>query len=62
MPKEDYPKMLNCPFCGGKANIDGGNGIVKRYFVFCTKCKTRQENRLTREKAIEAWNRRYSND
>ena len=56
MPKEDYPKLLNCPFCGGKANIDGGNGIVKRYFVFCTKCKTRQENRLTREKAIEAWN------
>ena len=51
-------ELKHCPFCGGEANIDCGNGIYKRYYIYCTKCGTRHPSRLTREKAIEAWNRR----
>lgn len=57
MPNELKP----CPFCGGEANIDQGNGIFKVFYVFCTKCKTRQANRLTREDAVEYWNGRADN-
>ena len=51
-------ELLPCPFCRGEANIDCGNGIYTVFYVFCTKCKTRQPNRLTREDAIYHWNTR----
>lgn len=55
-------ELKPCPFCGGKANIDCGNGIYEVYYVFCKKCKTRHPNRLTREDAIKFWNRRADNE
>lgn len=58
MPNELKP----CPFCGGKANIDYGNGIYEIFYVFCEKCKTRNPNRLTREEAIKLWNRRTTDE
>lgn len=50
-------ELKPCPFCGGQANISWGN-VYKVFYVFCTKCKARHPNRLTRELAIECWNRR----
>ncbi len=67
MPKEDYPKLLNCPFCGGKAKIiaydpfDGYQGHFTIYKVLCRECEA-SINRTKEEKAIEAWNRRADNE
>mgnify|MGYP002508214868 CR=1 FL=1 len=54
-------ELKPCPFCGGEANINHGNGIFKRFYVYCVKCKARHPNRLTRECAIDYWNRRFNN-
>lgn len=62
------PKLCNCPFCGGKAelriaseiwNCDGSVSIGG-WKVGCTECgiETYLENRDT---AIEKWNRRADN-
>ena len=73
MPKEDYPKLLNCPFCGGKARIICfSDPLFDRndFVVECRSCKasTRSFNEISfdpkddEREAIEAWNRRCSND
>lgn len=60
MPKEDYPKLLNCPFCGGEA--DCGKLVVHNgeweWAVECIECGVITDSFDTEEKAIEAWNRR----
>ena len=50
-------ELLPCPFCGGEATLNRDNAIG-RYFAFCMKCKVRQENRLSREDSVNAWNTR----
>ena len=50
-------ELKPCPFCGGEAGIMRYHHI-KAAFCFCTVCKVRMPNMLTREEAIEAWNRR----
>ena len=51
-------ELKPCPFCGGEAGIMRYNHIKKVSFCFCTSCKAKMPNMLTREEAIEAWNRR----
>ena len=50
-------ELKPCPFCGGQAGIMRYHHI-KAAFCFCTVCKVGMPNMLTREEAIEAWNRR----
>ena len=69
MPNNDYQKLRECPFCGGKANthacaefdndalkiIYGGN-----YGVHCSECNVATRPYPLEELAIEAWNKRYT--
>lgn len=43
-------KLKPCPFCGGKADIDGE-------WVFCKDCGVGYE-KVTIKKSISAWNKR----
>ena len=68
MPKEDYPKLLNCPFCGGEARLikesySMWSGIPHDFAVVCKNCHASIRQFFTTEaEAIEAWNRRADND
>ena len=55
-------ELKPCPFCGGKASIMRYSYITKEHYCFCTSCKVRMPNSLTREEAIERWNRRAEDD
>jgi len=49
---------LPCPFCGGKAECNGGPDWNFGMAIICPKCTgTRFFNE---QKAIEHWNRRYT--
>ena len=50
-------ELKPCPFCGGKANIMRFS-IISGAYCFCMGCHVKMPNSLTREEAIEAWNRR----
>ena len=50
-------ELKPCPFCGGKANIMRFS-IISGAYCFCMGCHVKMPNSLTREDAIEAWNRR----
>ena len=54
-------KLKPCPFCGGEAELYE-DGIFSGAFVYCKKCGTLKGYYLETEKAIEAWNRRGSDD
>ena len=58
---ENEVKLLPCPFCGGEAEV---TLFVGNYGVGCTKCPGAIFNcrGQTKEEAIEAWNRRVSNE
>lgn len=53
-------KLLNCPFCGGKADVDVGNfgGMV----CYCEICFSQGKQCETEAEAIEAWNRRAKDE
>lgn len=56
-------KRKLCPFCGSEARIKmliKENGKEK-YFCECWLCSCRTQDFNTKEKAIEAWNRRADN-
>ena len=62
MQKDDYQKLLNCPFCGHEAILrgkNGGNGVV--YVVRCTytPCLCTTPGSGSKEKVVKIWNRRY---
>jgi Lar family restriction alleviation protein len=46
-----------CPFCGGEAMERKSN---KLYYVFCKNCSVKTVDSITKDAAIEAWNRRVS--
>lgn len=49
-------KLKPCPFCGGKAKINGGSVLC---YVRCESCKARVWSCYeTKEEAIAAWNQR----
>ena len=58
-------ELRKCPFCGGEAILkenEYDDYYIKRYYtVHCTECSGSVGNTnscLTREEAIEAWNKR----
>lgn len=59
-PIKDQPKLLPCPFCGGKAEFVGMDDIG--YHIRCenvTNCSIEQMNIETKERAVNRWNTRY---
>lgn len=60
-------ELKPCPFCGGEGKVffndeacyHGGKGT---YYIVCAECASRGKNGNDEQQAIEAWNRRISND
>ena len=58
-------KLLNCPFCGGEAELNK-NYKVKMYSVQCKDCKCMttfqfdfgEGEEISKNKAVEIWNTR----
>ena len=50
-------ELKPCPFCGGKASVMRYHHINNASYCYCTSCKVRMPNMLTKEDAIAAWNR-----
>ena len=50
-------KLKHCPFCGGKAGILDFSSFMEQYTIGCTHCGVHFVT-LTKDKAIEVWNRR----
>lgn len=59
----DTTKLLPCPFCGGKAELNtwgndrDGCHVAK---VICDSCSASADSFETQDQAIAAWNRRAS--
>lgn len=51
-------ELKPCPFCGGEAMFEGTDGT----WIVCMECGAETAYLDTREKAIEAWSGRVSND
>lgn len=49
-------KLKPCPFCGGKATIDGCDDTP--WSVICEKCNASIDFKETECEAIDAWNTR----
>lgn len=65
MQKKDYPKLLECPFCGGK--VKRVIGVMGLNFFKCKECGAvvsfdNDYYNTHKNEAIEAWNRRIDND
>ena len=69
MQKNDYPKLRECPFCGGEAMIRTSVSLLmpKRATAMCYCKKCNANGKLFEDnnhdgtfiyEAIEAWNRR----
>ena len=54
-------QLKPCPFCGMPAVMHNDSGIDTLYYVSCSCCAA-CSNQGTKEKAIEAWNRRAYED
>ena len=48
-------KLKKCPFCGGEAEVVGGNPY---HWVFCKNCDAESKQMSTIDGAIAAWNTR----
>lgn len=49
------PELKPCPFCGGNAQIAGGEDY---FWGECWDCGAQTRGSESRETAIEEWNRR----
>ena len=67
MLMNDMPKnsLLPCPFCGGThpkhfefPSWDDMDHLTMTYSVFCQDCVASTSHFLTKQEAIQAWNRR----
>lgn len=63
----DKPILKPCPFCGGEAILSFSRDeyLNEQYVVICRnviKCGCLTQYRNSKEKAIEAWNRRVSDE
>ena len=58
----DSLALLDCPFCGGAAEMREWDWPYIRFQCRCTSCKTAASSRFnTKDKAIAAWNQRAPN-
>ena len=59
-------ELKPCPFCGGKAELKTfwGGFHIRRYInvVQCTSCRANSGEWKIKPKAIEAWNRRVTDE
>ena len=59
-------ELKPCPFCGSEAHLAEVKTFRPRpvYYGFCTNghCQTRMVERRSKQKAIEAWNRRCTDE
>lgn len=58
-------KLKPCPFCGDEhpfVNKIKTNFFEDRYAVMCENCQSMGKYCKTEDQAIEAWNRRTSDD
>lgn len=55
-------KLKPCPFCGGEAERQWGINPKPIYWVECTECGIEGVVCLSEEEAIEAWNRRATDE
>ncbi len=58
MTKELKP----CPFCGGEAKVENFEPWESLYWVGCKKCGSTGERSKSLAGAINAWNRRVSDE
>lgn len=49
-------KLKPCPFCGGKAIVDGCDDTL--WIVICKECNASIGYKETEQEAIDAWNTR----
>ena len=61
MPNKDYPKLRNCPFCGGEATLWNEYPAYRPWHILCG-CGGRVGYFRTKEEAVAAWNRRVGDD
>ncbi len=64
MQKNDYPKLRECPFCGGE--VKRVIGVMGLNFFKCKECGAvvsfdNDYYNTHKNEAIEAWNRRIEN-
>lgn len=52
------PELKRCPFCGGRAVIDGG----AYYWIYCTDCKAETRGVHSKSLAVSLWNNRFGDD
>lgn len=55
-------ELKKCPFCGAKPPKIGLFGHGMTYFVICKSCGVETSDAISKEKEIEAWNKRYKED
>ena len=65
MQKNDYPKLRECPFCGGK--VKRVIGVMGLNFFKCKECGAvvsfdNDYYNTHKNEAIEAWNRRVNDE
>jgi Lar family restriction alleviation protein len=57
-------ELKPCPFCGSKAILKDRflQGVANRksYWIMCSKCQSRIQDRNSEIKAVSFWNRRES--
>ena len=62
MQSKDYPRLRECPFCGGEVYVyeDFPDSYHIFYTFACDACGmyVEQNECMPKAKAIEAWNRR----
>lgn len=56
-----------CPFCGGEAELESrffpySYPTQDWYYVYCKSCNVQVDEYESKEKAIEAWNKRANDD
>ncbi len=57
MQSKESQKLRECPFCGSTLVVP-----ISCWYVQCTRCKASSGAYGSKEKAIEAWNRRASDE
>lgn len=55
-PIEVKLDLRSCPFCGGKAQIEGSYGA---FWVRCNKCLVETTVKGTVQSAVNVWNKRH---